>query len=168
MSADSKFVKIGNKIVNGVYSNRKLIKYLPQDNFLPNHIKVDTIIELFCDKTNSNLIKSNRLIVPMLGKKSGELSGGERRILEILLIIYSDSSYTFIDEPYNGVAPVYKEEINEIIKEQSKNKGFIITDHDYRSVLEIATRIIIIHDGGTKEIKSKDELKYWGYIPETA
>ncbi len=55
-----------------------------------------------------------------------------------------------------------------MIKLQAKNKGFIITDHDYRNILDIATRIIILHDGGTKELKSKDELKYWGYLPETA
>jgi len=88
--------------------------------------------------------------------------------LEILLIIYSDSTYSLIDEPFNGVAPLYKEEIKELIKGQSADKGFIITDHDYRNILDIATRIIIIHDGGTKELKSKKELIDWGYIPETA
>ena len=54
-----------------------------------------------------------------------------------------------------------------MIKEQSKNKGFIITDHDYRNILDMAGRILLIHDGGTKEIKSKKELEYWGYIRET-
>ena len=46
---------------------------------------------------------------------------------------------------------------NELIKEQSKYKGFIITDHDYRNILDIATRIVLIHDRGTKEIKNKDD-----------
>ena len=87
--------------------------------------------------------------------------------MEIFLIVYSDSKYTLIDEPFNGVAPVYKEDIKRIITEQSSCKGFIITDHDYRNVLDVATRIIIIHDGGTREVKCKEDLKYWGYIPET-
>ena len=89
-------------------------------------------------------------------------------MLEILLIVLSDVSFTFIDEPFNGVAPLYKEQIKNLIRKRVKNKGFIITDHDYRNVLDIATRIIIIHDGATKEIKNKEELKYWGYIPESA
>ena len=164
LSADSKFIKIDNKILNGLFHNRNLIKYLPQDSFLPNHIKVRTVIDLFCSKSNAELIKKHDLIKPMLQKKSIQLSGGERRLLEILLIIFSDSIYTFIDEPFNGVAPIYKEEIKSIIKRKAKTKGFIITDHDYRNILDIATRIIIIHDGGTKEIKNKEELKYWGYI----
>ncbi len=165
--ADRKFVKIGDKIITRLFDNRNLIKYLPQASFLPSHIKIKTIIELFCTGNNAQFLKEHNLIRPMLDKKSKQLSGGEKRLLEILLIVFSDSIYTFIDEPFNGIAPVYKDEIKEMIKEQSRNKGFIITDHDYRNILDIATRIVIIHDGGTKEIKSKDELKYWGYIPET-
>lgn len=166
--ADRKFVKIGNKISTGLFSNRKLIKYLPQDNFIPNHVKVKTIIDLFCDKNKAGIMKSHYLVLPLLNKKSKQLSGGEKRLLEILLMIYCDSAYTLIDEPFNGIAPVFKEEIKDLIKEQSAGKGFIITDHDYRNILDIATRIVIIYDGGTKQIKHKEELKYWGYIPDRA
>lgn len=168
LPADRKFVKIGEKILSGLFDNRNLIKYLPQDNFLPSHVKVKTIIELFCDKEKAELIRTHELIVSMLNKKSKQLSSGEKRLLEIFLIIYSDSTYTLIDEPFNGIAPVYKEEIKKMIKEQSIDKGFIITDHDYRNILDIATRIVIINDGGTKEIKSENELIDWGYISPTA
>ena len=165
--ADRKFVKIGDKIINGVFDNRNLVKYLPQNHFLPNHIKVITIIALFCDKENASQIKDNDLIKPMLDKKTYQLSGGEKRLLEILLIIHSNARYILIDEPFNGIAPIYKEDIKNLIREHSKNKGFIITDHDYRNILDVATRIVLIHDGGTKQIKNEDELKHWGYIPET-
>jgi ABC-type multidrug transport system ATPase subunit len=168
LSADNKFVKIGDKITTGLFANRKLIKYLPQENFLPDHIKVKTVIELFCDKSKVGQLKNHEFIRPMLNKRSRQLSGGEKRFLEILLIIYSDSIYTLIDEPFNGIAPLYKEVIKELIQEQSVDKGFLITDHDYRNILDIATRIIIIHDGATKEIKSNNELIDWGYIPHTA
>jgi len=166
LSADQKFVKIGNKIINGLFDNRNLVNYLPQNHFLPNHIKVNTIISLFCNKENASLIKGNDLIKIMLSKRSNQLSGGEKRFLEILLIIHSNARYILIDEPFNGIAPIYKEDIKNLIKEQSKSKGFIITDHDYRNILDITTRIILMHDGGTKEIKHIDELKHWGYIPE--
>ena len=164
--ADQKYVKIEDKIITGLFDNRNLIKYLPQDHFLPNHIKVTTIISLFCDKENGSSIKGNELIKPMLGKKSNQLSGGEKRILEILLIIYSDARYILIDEPFNGVDPIYKESIKSMIKDQSKDKGFIITDHDYRNIIDISTRMILIHDGGTKAIRNKKDLQYWGYIPQ--
>ncbi len=166
--SDTKFVRVGDKITDGLFDNRRLIKYLPQDGFLPGHIKARTIIDLFCDKERAEQMKSHGLIVPMLDKKSRHLSGGERRLLEILLVIYSDSAFTLVDEPFNGLAPVYREAIKELIRKQSVDKGFIITDHDYRNILDIATRVIIIHDGGTREIQSKEDLIEWGYIPETA
>lgn len=165
LTAERKFVKIGDKIINGLFANRNLVSYLPQDHFLPNHIIVSRIISLFCDKGNALLLKNDALIMPMLLKKSGQLSGGEKRLLEILLIVHSNAKYILIDEPFNGVAPIYKEVIKEHIKEQSKSKGFIVTDHDYRNILEISTRIILMHDGGTKAISSKEELSLWGYIP---
>ncbi|MDX2444836.1 MAG: ATP-binding cassette domain-containing protein [Bacteroidales bacterium] len=168
LSADRKFVKIGDRFINSLFDNRNLLNYLPQDNFLPNHIKISSAIDLFCNSKRAVQIKNHDLISPLLNKKTKQLSGGEIRLIEIFLIVFSESIYTLIDEPFNGVAPVYKEEIKNIIKEQSKIKGFIISDHDYRNILDVATRTIVIHDGGTKEINDKNELKDWGYIPETA
>lgn len=165
LSADQKFVKIGNKIINGLFANRNLVNYLPQHHFLPNHLKIATTISLFCDKRNALLLKGNDLIKLMLDKKIKQLSGGEKRLLEILLIVYSNAKYILIDEPFNGIDPIYKEDIKNLIKEQSKDKGFIITDHDYQNIYDIATRIILINDGGIKNISENDELKYWGYIP---
>ncbi len=166
INAENRFVKVDNKYIKGIFDNRNLIKYLPQNNFLPNHIKIKTIIKLFCDKKNAKIISNNHLIKQLLDKKSNQLSGGEKRILEIFLIVLSNAKYILIDEPFNGVAPIHKEEIKKIIIEQSENKGFIITDHDYRNILDIATRTVIIYDGGTKEIKNNEELIQYGYIPE--
>ena len=168
LPADSKFVKIDNRIANGLSDLSNLIKYLPQDNFLPNHIKIKKIISLFCDKENAEILKEHIHIKPLLDKRSKQLSGGEKRLVEIFLIVFSNAKYILIDEPFNGLAPVYKEDIKDMIREQSKHKGFIITDHDYRNITDIATKTILIHDGGTKLIKDKDDLKYWGYIPEIA
>jgi len=66
-----------------------------------------------------------------------------------LLLVYSNVEFVLIDEPFNGVAPIYKDYIKDILIEQSKHKGIIITDYDYRNVLDIATKTILIHDGGT-------------------
>ena len=166
MEAERKFVKIGDKLINGLSDNRNLVSYLPQDHFLPNHIRVTQMISLLCDRENAALIKEQELVKGMLGKKSSQLSGGEHRFLEILLIVHSISKYILLDEPFNGVAPIYKEIIKTQISQQSHDKGFIITDHDYRNILDISTRIVLMHDGGTKPIDDLVDLKRWGYIPE--
>jgi ABC-type multidrug transport system ATPase subunit len=165
LSADNKFVKVGNSIINGLHHN--LIKYLPQSHFLPNHIKIKTIINLFCSNEGAIKIYENPLVKPLLNKKSGQLSGGEKRIVEILLIIYSNAKFILIDEPFNGVSPIFREEIKKLIVENSKTKGFIVTDHDYRNVLEIATLTVVMHDGGIKEVKTSEDLVRWGYMVES-
>jgi ABC-type multidrug transport system ATPase subunit len=166
LPADSKFVKVDGHLIKDVFSNRKLTNYLPQDSFLPNHLKIDKIIQLFCDPPQGEKVRAHKWMKNILHKKSHQLSGGEKRLFEILLMLHSAVPYVLIDEPFNGVAPLFKEEIKELIKEHSQDKGFIITDHDYRNILDIATRIILIHDGSTKPIKNRKELMEWGYLPD--
>lgn len=166
MPAERKFVKIGEKISPNLFGSRRLIKYLPQNTFLPSHIKVNTIIKLFCDQKNADTIRQYELIGSMLNKKSKQLSEGEKRFLEIFLIIHSDAAFALLDEPFNGVAPVCKELIKDAMKKCSKDKGFIVTDHDYRSILDTATRIVLLNDGGTKQIRDKQKLADWAYLPK--
>jgi ABC-type lipopolysaccharide export system ATPase subunit len=122
---------------------------------------------LFCDRENALLIKSHNFVKPMLTKKSRQLSGGEKRLLEILLILHSNASYLLLDEPFNGLDPLHKEFIKNIIREQSKNKGLIITDHDYHNILDVSSRVVLLHDGGLREISDIKQLADSGYLPET-
>lgn len=55
-----------------------------------------------------------------------------------------------------------------LVQEQSHTKGFLITGHDHRNILDIATKIILLSEDRTKEIKTKDKLVYWGYLSETS
>ena len=47
----------------------------------------------------------------------------------------------------------------------SEFKVIILTDHDYRNVLNVANRFCMIYDGGIRRIDDKEELVRWGYIP---
>jgi len=163
--ADNKFVTVENKRVNSLFDNRDLIHYLPQDKFLPNHVKISSILSVFCSKPNVKILSADDLIKPLLHKKARQLSTGERRIVEILLMLYSEAKYLLLDEPFNGIAPIYIQTIKELIKKHTKTKGFIICDHDYRTVLSVSTSIILLHDGGIKRIKETTELIEWGYLP---
>lgn len=165
LKADNKFVRIDGKMVSGLCESKGMIAYLPQNNFLPGHLKISTIVELFCKTSEVDDIKSNQHVAPFLNKRSNELSGGERRMVEILLIIHATAKYILIDEPFNGVAPIYKDDVKRLVQEHSREKGFVITDHDHMNIMDIATKIILLQDGCTREIKTKDELVYWGYMP---
>lgn len=168
LHTDNKFIRADAKQIYGLWDRRNLINYLPQDSFLPDRLMVQDIISLFCDAKNKASISELDEIKNLLDKKIAHLSGGEKRLLEVYLIIYSKAKYILLDEPFNGIAPLYKEKIKEQIIQHTTYKGFIITDHDYRNVLDIATKTILIYDGGTREIKNKEELNTWGYLPDSA
>jgi ABC-type lipopolysaccharide export system ATPase subunit len=114
-----------------------------------------------------NELTRKPLIAKMINLKGADLSGGEKRIIEIYLAIYADVKYVLLDEPFNGVSPINIDEIKAAIREQSQFKGFILTDHDYRNIIDISTRIILLHDGGTMQVNKVQDLEKWGYIPES-
>lgn len=166
--AEFKFVRIGNKIIVNISDGRNLINYLPQDNFLPNNISVKLLINLFLDKYNRKIVSDNEYIRPLLRKKNQHLSGGEKRIVEILLIVHSNAEYILLDEPFNGVSPIMRDYIIEYIKKMKSSKGFIITDHDYENVLNLADKIAYLQNGFLKEINNKSELVELGYLTKNS
>jgi len=167
-SADNKFVRANGKIIKTVSDGRTLINYLPQNNFLPNNVKIRNLIKLFLDKRERQYLLENEYVKPILYSENQQLSGGEKRIVEILLIIHSKADFILLDEPFNGVSPIIKTYIMNYIRAFKDSKGFIITDHDYENVITIADEILFLKDGSLKKIKDKSRLVDLGYISESA
>jgi len=164
---ESKFVRIGNKVIKNISDGRNLINYLPQDNFLPNNISIKSLINLFLQKENRKIVLENEYVKPLLNKKNQDLPGGERRMIEILLIIHSNAEFILLDEPFNGVSPIVRDYIIEYIKKMKSSKGYIITDHDYENIINLADSIVYLQSGFLKEIKDKSELVELGYMSKT-
>lgn len=165
--ADTKFVRIGNKVIRNISDGRNLINYLPQDNFLPNNISIKSLINLFLQVENRKIVMENEYVKPLLNKKNQNLSGGEKRIIEILIIIHSNAEFILLDEPFNGVSPIMKDYILKYIKKMKSSKGYIITDHDYENVINLADNIVYLQNGYLKEINHQNELIELGYLPKT-
>jgi ABC-type lipopolysaccharide export system ATPase subunit len=108
------------------------------------------------------------LVNPFLNKKVRQLSTGERRLIEIFLLLNSTAKYLLLDEPFNGVAPMYVEVIKDLIRSNVKDKGFVITGQDYRNVIDLSSKIILMKDGNTLVIKEASDLVDLGYLPGTA
>ncbi len=85
------------------------------------------------------------------------LSGGERRRLEIARAIAAKPEYILLDEPLAGIDPIAISDIKNLIYHlKDRNIGVLITDHNVREMLDIVDRTYIIYDGevlieGTKE-----------------
>lgn len=157
--------------INGIYLNQPFklkgaISFLNQNNFLPRHMTANKIIQLFDHHLDKKDFFEDSVLSKVSNTKIKNLSGGELRYLEIKIILNLDSKFVFLDEPFNGIAPIHIEIVKELIKAQAMTKGIILTDHDYSNVLDIANKYIILFDGGLRILKTKQEFIDWGYIPD--
>jgi ABC-type multidrug transport system ATPase subunit len=157
--------------INGIPLSQPLkikgaIGFLPQDNFLPKNITVNKIVRLFDHKLDNTDFIDDDVLSKIYNTKIGDISGGELRYLEIKIILNLDTKFVFLDEPFNGIAPIHIDIIKELIKSQATRKGIILTDHDYTNVLDVANKYMILYDGGLRILKSKQDFINWGYLPD--
>lgn len=164
LDAENKFVKLNNKVEEFPYKVNNGISYLPQENFIPEYFTVRKAICLSIDKSSLSEFFNDEMINKIIDNKIATLSGGELKYLHLKIILYNDSKFCLLDEPYNGISPIMIAEINRIIVAQSKKKGIIITDHNYNNLLEIVTKIYIIKDRTGYLLKDKNELIKYGYL----
>lgn len=165
LKSDYKYVSIDGNKLDTLADSKHLIRYLPQHSFLPNHVRIKQLINAFHPENIALKFSNHELVAPWLNCKAKELSGGELRILEVMLIMYSEAPYILLDEPFNGISPINVETIKGIIKLNSPDKSIVISDHDYHNVLDISTRNVLLNNGNTKVIGGINDLIDSGYLP---
>lgn len=87
-------------------------------------------------------------ILKLAKNKAMNLSGGERRRLEIARALILEPKFLLLDEPYAGIDPLAVLEIQGIIKGlRERGIGIIITDHNVRETLSSCDEAYLIKDG---------------------
>ena len=80
--------------------------------------------------------------------KAYTLSGGEKRRLEITRALVTSPKLLLLDEPFCGIDPIAKYEVQKIIRRlKERGLGILITDHDARETLKLVDRAYLIHHG---------------------
>ena len=163
---DYKFIRINDEVLTQPFKSKSIIAYLPQDNFLPKNITVNKVVEIYSDDFDQKVFLEDEVLLKVIGTKIGNLSGGESRYLEVKLLLNLESIFILLDEPFNGISPLHIELVKNMILDKSFKKGIILTDHDYRNVLDVANKYYLLFDGGLKPVKTKQDLIDWGYVPQ--
>ena len=84
----------------------------------------------------------------ILNLKGRQVSGGQRRKVEIARTLASKPKIILLDEPFAGIDPIAIEDIKNVLTKLSKkNIGILITDHNVRETLEICNQAAIINNG---------------------
>ncbi len=76
------------------------------------------------------------------------LSGGEKRRLELARMMTLNPSFLLLDEPFVGIDPKTVKDIQDMVRElKSRNLGIIITDHNVDELVEVVDRLYVMHKG---------------------
>jgi ABC-type lipopolysaccharide export system ATPase subunit len=139
-----------------------LLRYLPQCNFIPARLSLERI---FRDFELDYLLFANRFVE--FGSRSsisiGNLSGGERRLVELYVIAKSRSQFAMLDEPFTHLNPIQVQKVRDLLLEEKDNKGLLITDHMFRHITGISDHLYILVNGKTNQAKSEKEIETLGY-----
>jgi lipopolysaccharide export system ATP-binding protein len=87
-------------------------------------------------------------LTPLAKSYAYQLSGGEKRRLEITRALVTGPRLMLFDEPFAGIDPIAVHEVQKIIRRLKERKlGILITDHNVRETLKLIDRGYIIHKG---------------------
>lgn len=158
-----KYINIDGQHVTKGYAGGH-IAYLPQHGYLPTHQTIERSARMLVDVNDWDNFARHEVYQKFRLNKPGQLSGGELRKLETLMVLYSKAPYILLDEPFTHVSPIQADEIKAIIRERCRIKGFIVTDHQYQNILEISDQLVLLQNGATRSVTDADELITYGYI----
>ena len=141
-----------------LYQRARLgIGYLPQESSIFRGLSVEKNIRAVLEITESNADLRDSMLEELLAEfgighlrntPSINLSGGERRRLEIARALAARPTFLLLDEPLAGIDPIAVADIRDLISQLKEHGlGVLITDHNVRETLEIVERAYIIHDG---------------------
>jgi lipopolysaccharide export system ATP-binding protein len=87
-------------------------------------------------------------LTPIRKSKAYQLSGGEKRRLEITRALVTSPKLLLLDEPFSGIDPIAVFEVQKIVRRlKNRGLGILITDHNVRETLKLIDRGYIIHKG---------------------
>ncbi len=80
---------------------------------------------------------------------AGNLSGGQKKLLELGRTMMTDAKLVLLDEPGAGVNPTLMIKIIEMIKRLNKERGytFCIIEHDMDLIADLCDNIVVLAEG---------------------
>ncbi len=134
------------------------IGYLPQEASVFRKLSVRDNLKAVAELRRDLNRRSRRRLVDRLldefrlndvqDAMGEQLSGGERRRVEIARALATEPTFILLDEPFSGVDPISVAAIKDEIRDLAQRRiGVLITDHNVRETLDICDRAYIVNDG---------------------
>lgn len=158
-----KSVRFDNVPIIQAFKRPNLLMYLPQFNFIPKTLSLQRIFQDFGLDYNKFQNTFSEFIIVDKKTSISNLSGGERRLIELYIIVKSATQFVMLDEPFTHLNPLQIEKVKELLKEEKANKGLLITDHMYRHVVDVYDNLYVLTKGKTFFAKNIVDIETLGY-----
>jgi lipopolysaccharide export system ATP-binding protein len=147
---------------------RKGIRYLPQEPCVFQGLTVEENIVAVLEvggvsrkerREMAEKILKEFGIFHLRNQKAYQLSGGERRRLEVARAMVLSPRFFLLDEPFQGVDPIAVGELKSLLKEiRNQGIGILISDHQVRETLTLCDRAYILHLGKVIRSGTPEEI----------
>ncbi len=165
LRSEQSFIRVDDRVLMPRSNRRGDIAYMPQGHFVPTFLTVGRVLRDY-GVAGEELVKYFPAFKGRMSSLVGELSGGERRLLEFFIVVCSDTKFALLDEPFSHVMPVNIAAMINVIETQARNKGILLSDHLYRHVLGVCDDIYLIENAHVRCVSGPLELVRWGYVRE--
>jgi len=96
----------------------------------------------------------------VVDEQAGNLSGGQRKLLELARALLADPDLLLLDEPIAGVNPTLENRILDRLHDLTdRGYAFLIVEHDIDVIMEHCERVIVMHQGKTLTAGTPEEVK---------
>jgi lipopolysaccharide export system ATP-binding protein len=133
------------------------VAYLPQDPFIMRSLTVEKNVQLVLESREKSAAARKQIqesllkefgVAELAKSRVSSLSGGQRRRVEIALMVACSPSFILLDEPFTGIDPIAVHDLHAIIRYLGeRGVGVLITDHKARELLSLVDRSYVIFEG---------------------
>jgi ABC-type multidrug transport system ATPase subunit len=155
-------VRINGHPLLGNHRSIHDLRYLPQFGFIPKKLTLKRVLadfKLDFGRLSTHFPEFEKYYLTPVS----HLSGGEARLLEVFVIIASETKFCLLDEPFSAIMPIHVEVVKSLLVEEKNKKGIFITDHLYKHVIDLQDSLYLLNNGKTYLAKSIDDIEYYGY-----
>jgi len=136
---------------------RQGIGYLPQESSIFRQLTVENNVMAVLESRGLSRQERHRRrdeLLELMGvthirrNRGYELSGGERRRVEIARALVTEPKFMLLDEPFAGIDPIAVADLQTVVTQlKEQGLGVLITDHNVRETLSITDRAYILFEG---------------------
>lgn len=131
------------------------IGYVPQDIVLFDELSALDNLKIFCSKKLDKKIFQEKLkfyssvfdLNSILNKRVFKLSGGRKRLINILVVLFYEPNVMLFDEPIVGLDEITINKLTDLLNVMKKDKIMMITSHREEFLSKVCDRYLLLSEG---------------------